>query len=712
MASYDEQREIDGEPRTVKEMADALSDSVKDASAFIIQCTDAYEVRNCIWAGQSDDGRKHASALGEEAFPWENASDTRIRLADEIINDHVIIKVNAFLRSSLKAKAVESNDERQAGAVTAFLNWLFTNKMEKNSRTEARLIANWEELYGHDVMFISWDQEIKYEPRTVTIEELKAAIPKMAQQNPQMAKLFEEMLVAVFDDDREEDVMAWLMSLFPDMKRKDARNAIETLRIDGTFQVYEMKVKKSQPCWTACRPFRDVFYPANTTNLETASWIAFRECLSAAELRLRIEVDGYNSEAVEKVIETCIGQTVLAGVELPAEWDSSRKLVTDNMEDRIEIFCFYERVNDERGGITIKKTVFAPDCEDALLEGDSPYQTSEYPAVPFVRFQTERLLIENSGVPEKVDTQQAEIKTQRDYRVDRSSIAILPPVEIPQTRQNLKLKFGPAEKVPVRKRGDVGFMEVPRMDPDTAVIEQQVVMGVDSYFGRWKEGVHPARQSLYSQLMVDDFLGSMTEVIRKTLALCRYYWSDELFERVTGVKMPFAVVEGRSIDDFGFDITLQFNAADLDLEQVYKKIKAVTELLPTDTMGKVDRGKFIQWAMRVIDYSLAENVVKSDEDATYAEVEDEQVQFTKIAAGVDPPIKEGGQNAGLRLQVLESIMKSDPGLQQRYAQDELFKGRLDKRTKAFQFQLQQRQNAQIGKLGVDPGPVTGGNGSY
>ena len=44
------------------------------------------DVRLCLWENQSDDGRKHDSDE-KKAFPFDGASDSRIRLADGTINE-------------------------------------------------------------------------------------------------------------------------------------------------------------------------------------------------------------------------------------------------------------------------------------------------------------------------------------------------------------------------------------------------------------------------------------------------------------------------------------------------------------------------------------------------------------------------------------------------------------------------------------------------
>jgi hypothetical protein len=106
--------------------------------------------------------------------------------------------------------------------------------------------------------------------------------------------------------------------------------------------------------------------------------------------------------------------------------------------------------------------------------------------------------------------------------------------------------------------------------------------------------------------------------------------------------------------------------------------------------------------MAALDQNLSDLIVQDIGVATAAEQEDEQTAFAKIAAGTEPPLKEGGQNAQVRLQTLQTIIQSNPAVQQRYQQDEIFRSMIDARAQAFQFQLQQQQNAVIGRTGAQP----------
>jgi hypothetical protein len=106
--------------------------------------------------------------------------------------------------------------------------------------------------------------------------------------------------------------------------------------------------------------------------------------------------------------------------------------------------------------------------------------------------------------------------------------------------------------------------------------------------------------------------------------------------------------------------------------------------------------------MSALDQNLADLLVQDIGVATQAEIEDEQTAFAKISAGTEPPLKEGGQNAQVRLQTLQQIIQSNPAVSQRYQQDEIFRRMLDARMQAFNFQLQQQQNAVIGRVGAQP----------
>lgn len=68
---------------------------------------EADDIRYARWNSQTDDFKKHASAMteGTQPFPFEGAADNRIRLADETINQLVATLMNGFQKAQLKVGA-------------------------------------------------------------------------------------------------------------------------------------------------------------------------------------------------------------------------------------------------------------------------------------------------------------------------------------------------------------------------------------------------------------------------------------------------------------------------------------------------------------------------------------------------------------------------------------------------------------------------------
>jgi hypothetical protein len=325
-----------------------------------------------------------------------------------------------------------------------------------------------------------------------------------------------------------------------------------------------------------------------------------------------------------------------------------------------------------------------------------------YPFVEMPRERATRPLLESRGIPELVQTAQEEIKIQRDYRADRASISILPPVRVPANRGKFDLVLGPGVQVPERRPGEIGWMDPPRPDAGSIEVENATRFDVNNYFGRMADGVPPQMAMIHTQEMVDSWLLDMKLCIIQTMALAQQYLTPEEVSRVTGnASLAFSAspqdIRGR------FDITAEFDARLLDNEALGAKLKYLSEILvPMDSFGVIDRAGLVKYMFQAVDPNMAAMLVQDIGAATQQEIEDEQVQFSKIAAGTEPPMKEGGQNAQVRLQTLQQIIQSNPAVSQRYQQDEIFRRMLDARMQAFQFQLQQSQNAVIGRVGAQP----------
>jgi hypothetical protein len=100
-----------------------------------------------------------------------------------------------------------------------------------------------------------------------------------------------------------------------------------------------------------------------------------------------------------------------------------------------------------------------------------------------------------------------------------------------------------------------------------------------------------------------------------------------------------------------------------------------------------------------IDPVLADKILQPAENAKQQIVEQVTDDLAKIFAGIEMPARPNG--AQIAMQVLQQYV-SQPDVMQRLQSDEAFKARLEKYQQQYTFQMQQAQNAEIGRIGTQP----------
>jgi len=132
-----------------------------------------------------------------------------------------------------------------------------------------------------------------------------------------------------------------------------------------------------------------------------------------------------------------------------------------------------------------------------------------------------------------------------------------------------------------------------------------------------------------------------------------------------------------------------------------KKIASVTQLTQFDTESAIDRNKLVTLMAESIDPQLAKSVVRDPATASQQEIDDEQISWIKIMAEIEPQPKEG-LNFELRSQVAQQLLQTSQELQQKMQEKPLVKQLAENRMKFLQFGIMQKENAQIGRVGVKP----------
>jgi hypothetical protein len=674
----------------ISEILSDIDQADADGSQYVQRKLRNWNTRYCVWPGQSEDGRKHAGAMGRQPWPWDGAADTRVRLADNIIRDHCAILTNAFFKSRVQIQPVESMDIDKRTAAEAVLKWLLFQHCLDDLRREVRLAAEFRETYGLAIMAVDWQQTTRTEIKRFTIEEAQMMVQE--SQDPNLAALLE----IVMDPLQEETAAELLGQVVPELGKV---SKVRALRDKGEVEWESPYIFESKPVWTALEAWEDVIFPIQTFSLQRAAFVARRELLNEVELRERAAVEGWDEDWVEEAVKHK-GQLKRIHLNL----HRTDQFLFEQLRDLIEIWHVFRKENDPKtDAIRVTRSVISYHIPDkAAVHELLPYAHGMYPFVEMPRERSTRPLLESRGIPELVQTAQEEIKIQRDYRADRASISILPPVRVPANRGKFDLVLGPGVQVPERRPGEIGWMDPPRPDAGSIEVENATRFDVNNYFGRMADGVPPQMSMIHTQEMIDSYLLDMKLCVIQTMALAQQYMTPEEVSRVTGnASLAFSAspqdIRGR------FDITAEFDARLLDNEALGAKLKYLSEILvPMDSFGVIDRAGLVKYMFQAVDPNMAAMLVQDIGAATQQEIEDEQGAFAKIAAGTEPPMKEGGQNAQVRLQTLQQIIQSNPAVSQRYQQDEIFRRMFDARMQAFQFQLQQSQNAVIGRVGAQP----------
>jgi hypothetical protein len=674
----------------ISEILTDIDQADADGSQYVQRKLRNWNTRYCVWPGQSEDGRKHAGAMGRQPWPWDGAADTRVRLADNIIRDHCAILTNAFFKSRVQIQPVESMDIDKRTAAEAVLKWLLFQHCLDDLRREVRLAAEFRETYGLAIMAVDWQQTTRTEIKRFTIEEAQMMVQE--SQDPNLAALLE----IVMDPLQEETAAELLGQVVPELGKV---SKVRALRDKGEVEWESPYIFESKPVWTALEAWEDVIFPIQTFSLQRAAFVARRELLNEVELRERAAVEGWDEDWVEEAVKHK-GQLKRIHLNL----HRTDQFLFEQLRDLIEIWHVFRKENDPKtDAIRVTRSVISYHIPDkAAVHELLPYAHGMYPFVEMPRERSTRPLLESRGIPELVQTAQEEIKIQRDYRADRASISILPPVRVPANRGKFDLVLGPGVQVPERRPGEIGWMDPPRPDAGSIEVENATRFDVNNYFGRMADGVPPQMSMIHTQEMIDSYLLDMKLCVIQTMALAQQYMTPEEVSRVTGnASLAFSAspqdIRGR------FDITAEFDARLLDNEALGAKLDYLAKVLvPLDSFGVIDRAGLVKYMFQAVDPNMASMLVQDIGAATQQEIEDEQGAFAKIAAGTEPPMKEGGQNAQVRLQTLQQIIQSNPAVSQRYQQDEIFRRMLDARMQAFQFQLQQSQNAVIGRVGAQP----------
>lgn len=737
-----------------------------------------HDTRFCFWQGQTPDGRRWNDAEnprrlcpGEkpgDVFPWPGAPDNRVPLIEEIINERVTIQrlANARKQQRVGPRNLSPDEDPQKRAVL----WSQTSEYYDDVYRETvwDAVAQWVDIaeeYGHGIVYVGWDTLEQVVERTMTAEELFQMVagtilqiaeakakqkfidqggdPENAPESfltpeEQQALLQEagvQMQQILLDPTQKELLVRQIMAYDEAIPLSEARRVASQLKLGGPVTYYAVEELSSGPDWKALTPFIDVFYPATTTRLDRAEWIAMAEWVSEPELQARIDTKGYNEAWVKSVL-TKPGQSfnmeqVLNKSTSSLGWVLSNGQVRTSVKEKNEedtklfqILHHYSRPTALGNVRALYHTVLHGQVTDSVGHHECcEYAHGKYPFVCHKRERSATMILASRGVGEVAFTYQNEVKTQRDMRGANASMVIKPPVLVPLNRDGGRVDLRPGVQIPYRSNAGMGSIAPLTIGGDprsSQEVEETTVDALNSYFVRGPK-IDPEIKLAYRQMLSSDFLASVREARLLQFQLIQEFSPDELKASFVG-GMPVDLQVSREEIQGQVSLELEYDVTEMDPTMVEKKLGALANMIrPLDNQGLLNTGPILKAATAMLFPSWYKLLVADPNAKAVEEAEQEKNVVSGLLNGLESAYVPG-QNHTLRLEVMKGLFgieadkkgnfqivknlgkDGQPSRAQKILMEDQDVGELvSNRVKFHSFQIQQQtENAQTGRLGVEP----------
>lgn len=675
-----------GEPK-VGELQKSFKQDIAELQRYFHQCRRGYEQRRNLWAGKTEDLRKH----GAEAFPWEGAADVEAPVIEEKIRSYIALFKQALSKANIRAYPTEASDTARAKLVSSFIKWMvrsyikgFADQMERG--------GNYLLEKGLMVTYTGWEKQDRTVKQLISLEQI-------AEMSPDLAQVIQA-------GGQEAEIAAMLQAAFEGLSSKKAKKAVKELRDKGVAEFTFPRREINRPDVLSLAADSDVYWPAWCLDPQQSPRVSRRIFLTEQEIRGKVNTDGWDKDWAEYVIEHHKGVEKYE-IEEGAGLAESTTLVSNMSQeaDLYEVVAMYRRLIDpDDGSEGIYLTVFHPDFTgDMGVQGYATHELQDrlqdYPFVVTRLSEDHKRMYDLQTFPDQLRSTQWQVKVERDSRIDQASMETLPPLVGPPGRR--PREWRPGGYVGARRREEYGYADRPKGGGRSQEIEQTLIKQADMLVGLdGEDPLSTVKQSFY----IGKFLSHVQEVLRQSFKMYQLYGPDQIYFRVTGTPEGMEMQKGDPNEEF--DINISFDVLNNDPEAIEKKVGQFIQLAQFDRNGKIDIDALLEFAAYAVDPIMADGIIQPSEDAQEQIVGKVIDDISKIYSGVEVGAQPTG--AKVAMQVLQAYT-SQPDIQQKVIEDEAFRERLEKYLGQYQMQLQQQENALTGQLGTAPAMFQGSN---
>jgi hypothetical protein len=660
----------------INALSNAYDTCLVDLDYYFESCLRSYNDRRNIWDGKSDDLRKN----GANAFPWQGASDQEVNVVGERIDMYVALFDQALSRSHIKAFPTSMAAMPKAAVVSGFLKWMRSSYIPDFKR-QMELGGNYLMEKGIMVTYVGWNREKRTYLQSISLEQIAQASPDLAE--------------FIINEQDDEALINLIQDSFPDLSVKRAKKAIQDLRKMGVAEIPLARKTVDCPVVYSCAPDGEVMFPSYISDPQRAPYMFWRTFLTSQELEKKVTNEGWDRKWVDYAIENLRGKDsmYLDGEKVKTQ---TRLPITDDNDLVMVVYAYQRLIDEEDGSEGIYCTVFHPQS-DGYAKHELLNGYDDYPFVVTRLANDQKRMYEVQTFSDILRGPQMQIKTERDSRIDRASLATLPPIMHPAGRP--PSDWGPGRRVPYRRLGEIAFGPIPQRDDGSIESELSMTNQADRAIGLdLKNPLSAARQQFY----ISKFLDHVKDVLTMAWKLYQRMGPDEVFFQVTGNPNPQVMTKGSP--DENYSIMVSFDSLSSDPETSETQLKNMVSLVQLDRNGILDVNKLLEFAASAINPIFADYVLQPMDDAQQKVAKNVTDDLAKIFAGIEVPAQPNG--AQIAMQMVQAYLQQ-PDVAARAQQDEAFAARLQKYAGQYQFQLQQAQNAEIGRIGTAPAAMGG-----
>lgn len=650
----------------------------------------------CFWAGQ------HPSGLvldtdDEAAWPFNGASDQRVRLADKMFQKFYALIAVALSAATIEITTSGADREKRSQSLLVLLKWMLDN-LGSEGWAQIRAMIHYFLVDSPAIAAITvdWKKNFTLHPEESDAEEIvgEFAAAMVAEGKISEAEAIDSarnIISGITADNGSAPDPTPLVDFLVKTKGVRRKDAVKIVRAlgegDGTVEFLVRGRAEEGIDLSALRYGDDFCIPVAAESFAYANPWFRGEWLTEEQLREKIESDGWDEKWVEDTLS-----------HPGADFYNSENVQAGHDEDYKDLYnvcwCYTAETNDY--GETVRYvTVLSNADGSAFGKRVLSSRRGKWDTVLFRREVLSTNIVEGRGLAEICAPDQGLIKQICDRENDAAIIGSLPPI-VEKGSQAKKAVFQPFGRIPIGSSDEIKFMAPPQFPATAKDRVKEIKDELLDYLGISNGETNVSERT---KATVRDILLQFKDLFVTMIEVAQENATDELLAGVT----DDGDVKGLKREDITgiFGVKLILDPDNLDGEKLIKKLTTFSQILGMDKRGEVDTSPVLRHALYTLFPEISKRSIKPADRLLADDLANEQENFVKIKAGVMPQMNtEGGWNYAARIQFWQDLQANNP--EAIATMSPTSQQMMQQWLEALnQQQTQFGENAQIGKTGVE-----------